>query len=67
MSDAFPIIVFAGDDYYPSGGWKDFIGTYRNEEEARKAVANLRYDWWQIVDTRKQLGQGAIVDASLGQ
>jgi hypothetical protein len=44
-------LVFAGSNYYPSGGWRDYLGTFNSENEALKAIANLSYsvDWWQIV------------------
>jgi len=48
-------LLFAGDTYYPAGGWNDLKGDYTNLEEA-KWVASMMYterkcDWWQIVDT----------------
>ncbi len=43
--------LFAGDQYYPSGGWDDFIGTYDSVEDALEAEAKrTRHDWYQIVD-----------------
>ena len=52
-------LVFAGSDYYPAGGWHDFIGDFANYDEA-KAKAMLYHDqrpvgkdrlWWaHIVD-----------------
>jgi hypothetical protein len=50
-------LVFAGSDYYPSGGWKDFKGSFDSIDEAKKFLntEELRsYDWWQIVDTTTQ-------------
>jgi len=47
--------LFAGHNYYPSGGWDDLIGTYPTLPEAR-AVSIARsheYDWFQIVDLVK--------------
>jgi len=45
-------LAFAGETYYPGGGWEDYIGTYDTIEEAR-AVLKEKYNhgWWQIVDT----------------
>jgi hypothetical protein len=33
-----PYLVFAGDQYYPSGGTRDFQQAYETIEEARAAV-----------------------------
>ena len=47
-------LVFAGPDYYPAGGWGDFIGNFESKEDALKAAkldgSNLR-DWSQVIDT----------------
>jgi hypothetical protein len=51
-------LLFAGDEYYPSGGWQDYKGRFDSVKEALKAAAsgtkNLDFqgtwDWWQIVD-----------------
>jgi hypothetical protein len=39
-------LVFAGDDYYPSGGWKDFHSDHDTLKEAADVV-NARHveDW----------------------
>ena len=52
--------LFGGLDYYPGGGWEDFIGTFDTIEEATRAVSGsggVPYeskprdpDWWHIVD-----------------
>lgn len=41
--------LFAGDNHYPRGGYKDFIDSYDTLEEALEHAANARADWWQIV------------------
>ena len=46
-------LVFAGINYYPSGGVKDFKKSFDTEREALLYVANKHgeyLDWWQIVD-----------------
>jgi len=52
-------LLFAGDRYYPSGGWHEFIGTFESIDEATqhvpaKALAKdefgLPVDWAHIVD-----------------
>jgi hypothetical protein len=53
-------LVFAGDYYYPSGGWNDFLKGYDLEEEAISAANSLditedgKYDWWHVVDFSTQ-------------
>lgn len=60
-------LLFAGDQYYPSGGWQDFKKSFDTVLEAVKAAAgntkdtDLRsgtWDWWQVVD----LETGKMVD-----
>ena len=47
-------IVFAGDEYYPSGGWLDFESSH-DTLEAALLVANAlrrgRADWSHVVDS----------------
>lgn len=42
-------MLFAGDTYYPSGGFFDLVGDYDTVEEAREKGA--KYDWYQVVDS----------------
>ena len=54
-------LVFAGMEYYPSGGWEDFVGTGNSAEEARKVAetnSDGSDDWYHIVDA----GSGKIVE-----
>ena len=50
--------VFAGDQYYPSGGWKDLIGRYASVEAATAAAKSAEGQWWHLVD----LESGAQID-----
>lgn len=47
-------LVFAGDQYYPSGGWNDFKGSYLTQEDAWDALVQLfatsGCDWCHVVD-----------------
>jgi hypothetical protein len=48
--------VFAGDIYYPCGGFNDLRGRFETLEEAREyATTNVNYgshyEWYHIVDT----------------
>lgn len=53
--------VFAGDVYYPCGGWNDYRESFDTLDEARRYVFNwaCRADWWHIVDltTREVVAQ----------
>jgi len=51
-------LLFAGDQYYPAGGWQDYQGTYDDIIDALDKAANLGKDWWHIVD----LGTIEVVD-----
>jgi hypothetical protein len=62
-------LLFAGDTYYPGGGWQDFKKSFDTVLEAVKAAAgntkdtDLKdnfWDWWQVVDlqTGKMVEEG---------
>jgi hypothetical protein len=45
-------MVFAGEAYYPRGGWGDFVGMANSEDEARELYRTERDnmpDWAQMV------------------
>jgi hypothetical protein len=44
--------LFAGDTYYPSGGWRDFVGRYELAGDAVRAAHQRNYDWWHVIDVR---------------
>lgn len=44
-------LLFAGDMYYPGGGWSDFMEDFDSLEEARNGGRQTSDDWYQIVDT----------------
>lgn len=46
-------LLFAGDNYYPCGGWGDFVEDFDSEVEALKWLAQSKekYDWYHVVDT----------------
>ena len=48
-------LLFAGCNYYPSGGWQDFQSSHDTELEAVMAAANLSdgHDWWHVIDTER--------------
>ena len=46
--------VFSGDNYHPSGGWRDLAGQCETLEEAMDIVArclSTRDEWADIADT----------------
>lgn len=54
-------MLFAGKEYYPYGGMKDWADCYDSVEEAKEVAKEIiynfhelpvafKYDWWQIVD-----------------
>jgi len=47
-------LAFGGSQYYPGGGWNDFVG---DTDSAEEAIALLRdeYDWWNVIDTERAL------------
>lgn len=42
--------VFAGDNYYPSGGMGDFRASFDTKEEAKDFSKDLRWEWIEIYD-----------------
>ena len=59
-------LVFAGEDYYPRGGWCDFIDKHASLDDARDSIdvmshkqyvkqfriSGRHYEWYQIVNAR---------------
>lgn len=43
-------LVFAGPQYYPTGGWSDFKGDFDSKEDALVFLTKHHYDWWEIVE-----------------
>lgn len=48
-------LLFAGDAYYPRGGWGDFVGSFDTEVEAIAEAAKIGGDWYHVVDA--EIGQ----------
>lgn len=48
-------LLFAGEDYYPIGGWNDFLGDFDTVAEAKGVGEGYREGsalcWWHVVDT----------------
>lgn len=46
-------LLFAGSDYYPSGGWKDFQKDFDTLEEANNYIGqNYNADWFHLIDSK---------------
>lgn len=51
-------LLFAGENYYPGGGWYDYRGSFDTAEEASQAGGALHnkringawVDWWHVTD-----------------
>lgn len=44
-------LLFAGESYYPFGGWEDFRDSFDSITEATEAAGKLGSDWWHVVDS----------------
>lgn len=38
------VLLFAGDSYYPSGGWYDHVGSFRSVEKAQQRIDGTRVE-----------------------
>ena len=50
-------LLFSGSDYYPAGGWDDFINSFNTLIEARAAGEESNkedkdWKWFHIVDLK---------------
>lgn len=62
-------LLFTGRDYYPSGGWNDFVRDFETEEDAvvlgkallRAADTSADGQWAHVVDTET----GQMTEVSL--
>ncbi len=52
-------LLFKFDQYYPSGGWKDFKGAFDTIKEA-KDIKTYSYEFFQIVDS----DNGCVVESN---
>lgn len=55
-----PFLLFGGVDYYASGGWADFLGSFDSPEDAAAHASQLKnsdvggfgnepIDWWHVI------------------
>jgi hypothetical protein len=61
-------LLFAGSNYYPSGGWFDFRGSFDSIAEGvtftEEITFSKRFDWYHIIDSvtgefvREEFGLG---------
>ena len=49
-------LVFAGDNYYPRGGWHDYVASYDSISDAYIVAETLvkfgRFNWAHVVDSK---------------
>jgi hypothetical protein len=48
-------LLFAGEIYYPIGGWDDLKGSFETIDEAKAAASGdpphkYEFDWWHVID-----------------
>lgn len=56
-------LLFGGDNYYPGGGWGDFIDHFDNASDAfAKGDTRTDWQWFQVVDVTimKEISRGTI-------
>jgi hypothetical protein len=47
--------LFGGDQYYPCGGARDFIGIVLSYEQGLEMVAKRQCDWWHFTDVHMKV------------
>lgn len=52
--------LFGGDNYYPSGGWGDFVGDFDSRRDAVLSGMASKNDWWHVIDIQTK----KVIDAS---
>lgn len=43
-------LLFAGNMYYPYGGWNDLVDSYETIEDAVEFAKEKNFEWWHVVD-----------------
>lgn len=67
-------LIFAGENYYPEGGWNDFVGVVGTLEEAKHRITSsiqesqskncrIGFDWMHIVSLE---GMNIVASAHSG-
>lgn len=54
--------VFAWDQYYPQGGYNDYVGEAANDEELRKLLQGRNFDSYQCVVNGRVISNGYLRD-----
>jgi hypothetical protein len=54
MTTEKPFLVFAGNTYYPSGGWSDLRDSFETLDDAKDFLIKTHFDWSHIIDIRTQ-------------
>lgn len=54
-------LVFAYDQYYPSGGWNDYRGSFNTKHEAMSYLIGLGPDAWHIIYGNEVIEEGKSV------
>jgi hypothetical protein len=61
-AEAPMFFLFAGDQYYPSGGMNDFIDQFDNIDDAIGIARSGKYDWYNIATVQN----GELVTVTAG-
>jgi hypothetical protein len=46
-------LLFAGQTYYASGGFHDFVKSYDSREEACEVALSSNRSWWHVYDAQE--------------
>jgi hypothetical protein len=52
-------LLFMGENYYPKGGWEDYVGCYEDMNIIKmRIMADNQNDWFNIVKNNKMIIKG---------
>lgn len=44
-------MLFGGSEYYPLGGFNDFLGAFNSKEDALSEAIRQDCDWYHVIDS----------------
>lgn len=58
-------LLFAGESYYPQGGWSDLVGTYGTVDEAKAVIDSTRREVTIPAQPARRVPHTAMISTTL--